>query len=171
MATSPLLTEYTRDLVSDHIKANIATSLANVRADRADKIVSTEPPRSYFIYDGANTYQCPAIFTVVDSFTVPDEVTGNNFVDAVVKLFVSAVVEDRDAALLTVKVERYQSALFALLHRITLEDQPKNLKIYTRVLSAAFSPLYTKNKDGEGIFRKEASMELEVKHWENPLLF
>jgi len=170
MAVSPLLSEFTRDLVVEHIKANINTALADVRADRPDAIVTTEPPRSYFIYDGANTYQCPAVFTVVESMSIPDEQTGNNFVDAILKMFVSVVVEDRDARLLTIKTERYQSALFQLLHRIPLEDQPKNLKIYTRVLGVAFSPLYTKNKEGEGIFRKEASIELEIKHWENPTL-
>lgn len=166
------LVEITRDLIQDQIKSNISVSLANVRSNRNDPQVTTEPPKSYFIFDGAHTYQCPAIFTVVDSMDLPEPQTGANFVDAVVRLFVSVVIEDREADKLTIKSERYQAALFDILHWKTLEDVPNNLKIWVRINRCEFSPLYTKKRGDEmGEFRKEVSLELEVKHWENPTTF
>ena len=166
------LCEAARDLILEHIKVNIAQALSDVRANWPDQVVTTEPPRSYFIYDGAHTYQCPAIFTVVDSMEFPEDTLNPNHVNATIRFFVSVVIEDREAKLLTIKAERYQAALFQVLHRIQLEDPVKNLKIYSRVLRAEFSPLYTKGpRAGEGSFRKEASMELEIKHWENPSLY
>lgn len=164
------LVETTRDLVLDTIKANIAAKLAGIRADRNDPIVSTEPPRSYFIFDGAHTYQCPAVFCVVDSMEFPEPSTGANHVNAIVKMYVSVVIEDREADRLTIKSERYQAALFEILHWTTLQDVPKNLRIWARVVNCQFSPLYTNARGGNmGEFRKEVSLELEVKHFENPI--
>jgi len=166
------LVEISRDLVLDQIKANIASSLALVRTNRNDPQVTTEPPKSYFIFDGAHTYQCPAVFAVVDSMDVPEPQTGANFVNALLRLFVSVVIEDREADKLTIKAERYQAALFDILHWRRLEDLPNNLKIWVRVVRCSFSPLYTKERgDDLGEFRKEVSLELEIKHWENPTNF
>lgn len=163
------LVEKTRQLVLDIIKANIDSALAAIRVDRNDPIVTTEPPKSYFIYDGAHTYQCPAVFAVVDSIEFPEERTGANHVNAVVKLYLSIVVEDREADKLTIKSERYQAALFAILHWATLQDNAKNTKIWVRVARCQFSPLYTKKRgEAQGEFRKEVSLELEIKHFENP---
>lgn len=163
------LVEITRDLVLDEIKAKIAPALAAIRVDRNDPIVSTEVPRSYFIFDGAHTYQCPAVFCVVDSMDLPEDRTGANHVNAVVRMYVSVVIEDREADKLTVKSERYQAALFDILHWTTLKDEPKNVKIFVRVANCQFSPIYTKKRGGNmGEFRKEVSLELEIKHYENP---
>jgi len=169
MSRAPHLVEKTRDLILSTIKANIAATLADVRIDRADPIVTTEPPKSYFIFDGANTYQCPAVFCVVDSIAFPEQTTGANHINAVVKMYVSVVIEDQSADKLTIKSERYQSALFEILHWATLQDVPKNVKIFVRVDRCDFSPIYTKKRgDDMGEFRKEVSLELEVKHFENP---
>lgn len=169
MNLAPHLVETTRNLVMATIKANIATALADVRTDRVDPSVTTEPPKSYFIFDGAHTYQCPAVFVVVDSAEFPEQTTGANFINATMKLFCSVVIEDREADKLTIKSERYQAALFEILHWATLQDDPKNVKIWVRVVRCEFSPLYTKLRgDNMGEFRKEVSLELEIKHWENP---
>lgn len=169
MSAAPHLVEKTRDLILTAIKANIATALNDVRLDRADPSVTTEPPKSYFIFDGAHTYQCPAVFVVVDTAEFPEEQTGANFVDATMRIFTSVVIEDREADKLTIKSERYQSALFEILHWATLQDDAKNVKIWVRVVRCSFSPLYTKKRgDNMGEFRKEVSLELEVKHFENP---
>lgn len=163
------LVEETRDLVMAEIKSKISAALAAVRADRADPQVTTDIPKSYFIFDGAHTYQCPAVFVVVDSVDFPEDITGANFVDAVVKMLVSVVIEDREADKLTIKAERYQAALFQILHWKPLEDVPNKVKIFTRVVRAEFSPLFTKVREAGvmGEFRKEVALELEVKHWEN----
>ncbi len=163
-------TEKARALILAQIKTNIAAELALVRSERSDPVVNAQPPKSYFIFDGAHTYQCPAIFVVADSAEIPEDNTGANMITAVFKFYVSAVVEGQDAAGLTILAERYQAALFKILHWKNLLDSSLNVKDWVRVVRFQFSPLYTKTRKGEnmGEFRKEVSLELEVKHYENP---
>lgn len=172
MANAAQLTERTRDLILAQIKANISAELAAIRGDRLDSSVNIPSPRSYFIFDGAHTYQCPAVFVVVDSGEVPDETTGTNYVSAVMKIFVSAVLEGVDAGSLTIKCERYQSALFKILHETVISDTADNVKIYIRCKRFQFSELFTKSRKNEDMadFMKEVALELEVKHWENPTI-
>lgn len=163
-------TEKARNQILAQIKSNIVSELAAIRADRHDPTVTVQNPQSYFIFDGAHTYQCPAIFVVADSGEIPEEQTGANQVTARLKFFVSAVVEGQEAAALTILSERYQAALFKILHWQTLTDTVLNVKDWVRVVRFEFSPLYTKTRkaDNMGNFRKEVSLELEVKHYENP---
>jgi hypothetical protein len=170
MGHAAQLTERTRDLILTQIQNNIVAELATIRADRADSLTNITNPQSYFIFDGAHTYQCPAIFVVVDSGEVPDEKTGTNYVSAIIKLYVSAVVEGLDAEALTRKCERYQSALFKILHQTTIVDTTDNVKLYILCKRFRFSELYTKSRkaDNMGDMRKEVAIELEVEHWENP---
>ncbi len=132
--------------------------------------MTTEPPQEYFIYGEAHTYQCPAVFVVIDSGEFPDQSTQTNYVSAVFKVYVSVVVEGQQEKALTIKCERYQSALFKILHETVITDSVDNVKIYTRCKRFQFSDLYThgRKKDNMGDFRKEVAIELEVKHWENP---
>ena len=164
------LSERTRALIMTQIKSNIVAELAAIRTSRSDPSVNVKPPQSYFIYDGAHTYQCPAIFLVVDSGEVPDDKEGTNYVSAVMKLYVSAVCEGQEANSLTIEAERYQAALFRILHQTTLTDLTDNVKLYILCKRFRFSELYTKSRkaDNLGNFRKEVAIELEVKHWENP---
>lgn len=166
------LTERARGLILTQIKNNIASELAAIRTDRADNTVSTEPPntQSYFIFDGAHTYQCPAIFVVSDTVEVPDERIGSNYVNAVMKFFVSAVVAAQIESSVTIKAERYQAALFKILHQTVINDSTDNVKIYILCKRIQFSEVYTKSRKGDNMadFRKEVAIELEVKHWENP---
>lgn len=168
--SAPQLSELTRQLVETQIKNHIAAELAAIRFDRQDPAVSTEPPRSYFIFDGAHTYQCPAIFIVVDSGEVPDDRLGTNYVSAVMKIFVTAVVEGQKEKSLTIQCERYQAALFKILHQTYIVDSTANVKIYILCKRFQFSRLYTKNQTAQnmGMFNKEIAIELEVRHWENP---
>ena len=167
--SAELLVEETRSLLLDEIKANIDAALTAIRNERNDPIVSTEPPISYFIFAPSNILRCPAVIIVVDSADIPEETTGANHINGVVSIFVSVVVEDREADLLTIKAERYQAALFRILHRKTLQDAVKNVKIYSRVRKLNYSPIYTtKAEDPMGEFRKEVVLELTVKHFENP---
>ena len=166
------LSERTRALIISQIQSNLANELTAIRASRNDNTVSTEPPllTSYFIFDGAHTYQCPAIFVIVDSGEVPDAQTGTNYVSAIMKVYVSAVVEGQEESSLTIKVERYQAALFKILHQTLITDPTDNVKIYILCKRFQFSQLYTKSRrqDNMGDFRKEVAIELEVKHFENP---
>lgn len=166
------LSERARSLILTQIKNNIATELAAIRSDRSDNTVSTEPPgsQSYFIFAGAHTYQPPAIFCVVDSAEIPDEKLGTNYVSAVIKVFVSAVVSAQTESSTTVKCERYQSALFKILHQTVILDTTDNVKIYILCKRIQFGELYTKSRKADNManFFKEVALELEVKHWENP---
>ncbi len=168
--TAAQLTEKARSLILNYLKSNIHAELQAIRTDRNDPTVAVQDVREWFIYDGAHTYQCPALFVVADSVEIPDEKTGTNMITATMKFFVSAVVEGQDAKGLTILTERYQSALFKLLHWQTLQDTNFNVKDFIRVVRFQFSPLYTKERKGDnmGSFRKEVSLELEVKHYENP---
>jgi hypothetical protein len=163
-------TEKARKVILAQIKNNIVAELAAVRADRADPTVNVQNPREYFSFDGAHTYQCPAIFIVADSFEMPEEKTEANYLNARLKFYVSAVVEGQDAGSLVVLAERYQAALIKILHWQTLTDLTLNTKDWVRVVRGRFSPLYTKERkaDNMGSFRKEVSLELEVQHFENP---
>ena len=170
MGFATQLSERTRDLILANIQQNIATELAAIRTSRNDPSVNLVTPRSYFIYDGAHTYQCPAIFLVVDSGEVPEQTTGANHVNAIMKLYCSAVVEAAGEESLTLLCERYQAALFRILHQLTITDTTDNVKIYSRVVRFRFSEIYTKSRKAENLanFRKEIALELEVKHFENP---
>lgn len=166
--TPEYLVEETRDLIQDTLKEEISQALAAIRGGR-DKSVTTEPPRAWFIYEGAAVLQCPAVFTVVDDASFEDQ-DGQNFVSMAVRMNVAVVVEDREADKLTRKAERYQAAVFRVLNKRHLQSPNGAVKLYARIARATFSPVYTKkNNSGEGgLFRKEVVLELEVKHFENP---
>lgn len=170
MVEGPWLTEKTRNMLMAAVKSDIAAQLAQVSTDRGDGQVSMEIPKNYFIFDGAHTYNCPALFFIVDSAEIPDERIGDNHVNAVIKVYVTCVVEDREMDYLTIKCERYGAALFRILQRRTLVDDVENVKIYSRVVRFTFSPMFTKSRkpEGKSDFRKEIALELEVKHFENP---
>ncbi len=165
---APELTERTRSLILTQIKNNIAAELAAIRTDRADNTIATEPPQSYFIYDGAHTYDCPAVFVIADSGEQPIDRTGVNYLSALMKLFVSVVVQGQDQRALTLRTERYQSALYKILDQTVITDSVVKVHIWCKRFT--FSPIYTKDtkSDTNGNFRKEVAIELEVKHWENP---
>lgn len=156
------------DLIQDHIKTNIASALANVRASRLDPIVSTEPPKEYFIYANANVYRPPAVFTIFESQKILDA-DGGNHINAVDHIMVVCVVEDRLERLLTIKAWRYQAAMMQILHLVNLTNSNGGIKLFSRVDSCEFSPIVnlTGKKGEELIFQKEMGLRLLVDHIEN----
>lgn len=157
------------DLILTHIKTNIAAALADVRADRTDPIVTTEPPKSYFIYPMAVGYKTPAVFVIGDSmqFMQPN---GPNFIKALSSINVTVLIEDRTAERLTIKAFRYMAALHEVLEQTNLQTADNKLKIVCKVTRAENSPLYSTKEDEsapDNVFRKEVSLFLEVDHWEN----
>lgn len=164
------LTEATVTLIQDHIKANIAGSLAAIRSDTPDDKVTTEPPKSYFLYPKAKGYRTPAVFIIAEEFDFKVQERGANYISGSVRINVSVLLEDRNRDLLTIRCWRYQSALHQLLSQTQLTTSDNALKIITIVTRARYSPLYSnvKNEDApEAIFRKEVLLELEVDHYEN----
>lgn len=164
------LTEGTVNLMMTQIQNNIAGALANVRADVNNPVVTTESPRSYFIYPKAHGYRGPAVFVIADNIDFRKEQRGANFISAVIRVNVTVMVEDRNAELLTRRAWRYQSALYQILDETQLVSADNKLKIVIIVKNARYSPTYTTAKDPsapEGIFRQEVMLECDVEHWEN----
>lgn len=168
---APKLTETTVNLINDYLQTNIATALTNVRTERNDPIVTTEPPREYFIYPRAHGYRPPAIFIICEAFDFRLE-TGPNFINGLAKINVTALVEDIDRTRVTIKCWRYQAALSQLLDNTQLTSSDNLVRIVTKQVRHSFSPLYTdmkvKNPEDPGVvFRQEVAIELEVEHYEN----
>lgn len=163
------LTETTINLILAYIEANIAAELALVRNDRPDASVSTEPPKTYFIYPRARGYRPPAVFAICEEFDFRLEQSKPNYINALAKVNVSILVEDRDRTALTVKCWRYQAALARMLDNLELSNQSGSVKLVCKEVRHSFSPLYTNTQDPEdpkAVFRKEVVVELEVEHYE-----
>lgn len=164
------LTEATVNLLVGHIKTNIAAALAGVRSEAPAPVVTTEAPKSYFIYPKAKGYRTPAVFVIADEFDFQVPERGANFISGSVHVNVSVLLEDRNSELLTIRCWRYQSALYNLLAQTQLTSSDNALKIVSIVRRARYSPLYSNSKDEnsvEAVFRKEVLLELEVDHYEN----
>lgn len=161
--------EIATNLIQDHIKATIATALADVRAARADAIVTTEPPREYFIYPTENVYQAPGIFTLFEKMSITNPLSDGNHINAKDYLTVACVIQDRLANLLTIKAWRYQAALMQCLHQVVLTNADSSVKLFLRVDECVFSdPVALIGKQGaDQAFRKEVGLKLIVDHIEN----
>jgi hypothetical protein len=157
------------DLVEAQIKANIATALQNVRAQRENPIVTTEPPREYFQYaEPAHVYRAPGVFTVAQDMDFRESL-GQNHLNSSDRIMVAVVVEDRKKQLLVKKAYRYQAALMQCLHHVTLTTADGTLRLFSRVKRCQFSGIINlkDEKAPDAIFRQEMSLQLTVEHVEN----
>lgn len=164
------LIEYTTNLLMTEIQAKIDAALQQVSTDRADNFVSLESPVSYFYFWNAQAYQAPAVFVIAEDFDMRLLDTGPNFVNALARMNVAVVVEDKDAYYVTVKAWRYQAALTKILHLAHMLSADQTVKLVAKVVRTTFSSLYPKDKsdqDPDEVFRKEVVVELEVEHYEN----
>jgi len=155
--------------IKNFIKAGIDQALADVRTDRGDAEVSTESPKAYFIYENPIGYRVPAIFVLGDTFDFQLS-RGQNFIEGKAIVYVSALVDDRNAELLTIKAWRYQDALHQLLDQAVLDDPVHNIKNVIKVVKAEFSNTFQMKAQNPGSeknpFRKEVMLTLEVEHFE-----
>lgn len=161
--------EIATQLIQEQIKNTIALNLANVRTERNDPIVTTEPPREYFIYPTANVYRSPAVFTIFEGQRILNTASNGNHINAVDNIVVVAVVEDRLERLLTIKAFRYQAALMQSLHLVTLTNSDGGLRLFVKVDSCEFSAVVNLvgKKGEEAVFQKEMGLRLSVDHIEN----
>ena len=165
----PHLVETAVDLVQAHIKSGIAAALVNVRALRTDNMVTTEPPKTYFIYAYPQTYRCPAVLFVVRDTDFQEASEKPNHINAVHDLAVAVVIEDKDKERLVRKSWRYQAALYQLLHRARLTSADNLVSLTVVVTRATFGPEFTesgKDDDPQGVFRKEVLFTCQVRHRE-----
>lgn len=163
------LAELVVDLLQAQVQTYILTALQNVRAQRLDNTVTTEAPRSYFTYEEAEVYRAPAIFTIIQDTDVRPDVQKANHVNALSRVIVAAVVEDRTKELVVKKAWRYQAALMQLLHLVRLTTADRTLSLFSRVKTCSFSPVVRLKdpKASDAVFRQEMSLTLNVEHIEN----
>ena len=161
--------EIATDLIQTQIKNTIVTALASLRAERNDPIVTTEPPREYFIYPTTNVYRPPAIFTIFEHQQIKNLKSDGNHINAIDSIVVACVVEDRLERLLTIKAWRYQAALMQCLHLVSLTNADGNVRLFSKVESCEFSAIVNlKGKNAQdSVFRKEMALRLSVDHIEN----
>lgn len=156
------------ELIQTHIQTSIAAALVAVRAERNDPIVSTEPPRDYFIYEEAHAYRAPAIYILADDQKILNREKGANYLAARDYILVNVIIEDRVARLATKKAWRYQAALLKVLHEVVLTTSDNTLRLFSIVENCKFSAVTLKDpKSADAVFRKEVSLALEVEHIEN----
>lgn len=158
------IVEGTVDLIVEQIKANILSALSGVRANRGDAAVTTEVPVSYFTYEPAIAYKTPAVFVIGDNVEFLQS-RGQNHINCQIRVFVSIVVEDRKASLLTIKGYRYHDALHEILDRAVLDSADGKSRNKIKVVSSQFGSTVPK-KSAESDFRKEVMLELTVEHFE-----
>jgi hypothetical protein len=163
-----LLVEDTLNLIVGQLKTGLPTALASIRVNRADARVTTEPPKSYFIFESAKGYQTPAVFVIARDIDFLKEQRGANYISARVRVFVAALIEDVKEDLLTIKSFRYQAAIHEVLEQLRIEDVPNNVTILVIVKHAGFSGIEGRRNPttNENVFRREVVLECDVEHWE-----
>jgi len=166
MSTWAQLAEGASNLLVDFIKTNIGAALDTVGANVGIPQVMIDNPKSYFIYEQPQAYECPAVFVVIDEQDFKVQERKANSVNAEDVFNVSVVVEDQDADLLTYKAWRYQSALFNILNLATIAANDGSLVLKCVVYRAKFSQVYSMKQEG-GKFRKEVMLECRIAHFEN----
>lgn len=164
------LAETTVREVTALIKSEISDVLSQLRIDRGDAKVSTEPPQSYFIYESAKGYRTPAVFVIAQDMDFQKSVYNANHITAKVTLGVSVLIEDKDKEKLTIKAWRYQAALHQILDQRQILVSPNKAKLFLIVNNAQFSPTFSGESSGNGtagVFRKEMALSLEVQQRES----
>lgn len=169
MGISHKLIETDVTLIADYIQANIVAALAEVTFDNVKKIPLPKPT-NVFAYEPVSVFRPPAIIVTPDEvdFRLGDK--GANFIDAVSRIMVVAVVEEREGPTLQFAAYRYQAALHKLLAQTHLYTADNSVHIVCKIERMRFSTVYTnaqKKDDPQGTFRKEVLLELDVEHYEN----
>jgi hypothetical protein len=153
-----------------YIQSNISAALDTVGANATTPpSVNIPNPKEYFIFPKPHGYQLPAIFVLCDDFDFNIDKMKSNFVNATVKVNVSAVIEGQTEDETTYVTWRYLSALHSVLDQTPIISTDNLLKLVVVVYHASFSPLYMRtesNGDG-GKFRKEIVLKCDVTHLEN----
>lgn len=165
------LSEIAVDLLIAKIKTDIPAALADIRTSRNDAFVSTELPQNYFDYGVPKpwAYRTPAIFVICDNIDFRLD-RGQNHTNAVVRINVGVVVEDKDCERLTAKTYRYQAALCRVLQESRLTASDDSVVYIVKVIRAEYSPIYSNAQaegDVQGVFRKEVRLECELEDYEN----
>jgi hypothetical protein len=150
----------------DHIKANIASALQDLRTDRTDNKVNLTPFLDYFVYPKAMGYRTPCAF-VLGRNTDFQLTRGQNAINANVSVQVSAVFQDKNAELLTYQAWRYSDVLHSILDRAHIVSTDGKEQNIVKVVSQTFGDTVEVKSQTESPFRMEVMTVLEVLHIED----
>lgn len=167
MASNKLI-EITVELIAQNIRENIAAALAEVAADRVLPIAIPKP-LNVFTYVPVSVFRPPAIIVNGEEIDFRLGEKKANFIDAVMRINVVAICEDREGPTLQYAAYRYQAALHKILAQTHLYNADKTVHIVCKVETARFSSIYTNAQQQgnvQGVFRKEVVLELDVEHYE-----
>jgi hypothetical protein len=165
--SSHRLIEESINLMITYLTANMPTALSEVSVDWADNKVPLNPPTAYFNYE-ASGYRPPCIFVIGESTNFRLGEKGANFITAVSRINVSALIQTDKNPNLTTMAYRYQAALHKLLNNKILDSSDSKVRIVVKVERAEFSATFTNAGKGEqGMFRKEVVLQCDVEHYEN----
>lgn len=162
------LVEISVDSIIGKLKSDLPASLAAIRSDRADNLVTMEPPRDYYTYPRAKGYRAPAVFVIGDRIDFQKDRKGANHVNAAIRVNVSTIVEDKDADRLMRKSYRYQAAIHQVLDQAALTSPDGSSRLTLVVQNAAFSGLYSNLEPGDpqAVYRQEISLEVDCFQYE-----
>lgn len=157
--------ESTVTQIIQHIKDNIDSSLADLRTDRTDNKVNTNPPVDYFPYAKAVGYRVPCVFVIGRNVQFLQE-RGQNHINAQITAQVSVVLEDQESERLTYKCWRYADAMHAILDQVELISTNLKIKNKIKVTSSEFGDAVQIKSQVESPFRMETMLMLEIEHYE-----
>lgn len=162
------LIETAVDLIVDKLEADLPVALQDIRVNRADNLVTMEPPRDYYIYPKSLGYRTPAVFVIGDRIDFLKNEKQANFIDATCRVNISVLVEDKDAERLMKKSYRYQAAVHQVLDQAVLLSADGQAKMTVVIMNASFSGLYStlKENDPQSVFRQEIALECDVQNYE-----
>lgn len=163
------LVEGARNLIIDYLKTNLSAQLDLVASKMGKPFISLESPVEYYIYPKPAGHRLPAVFVICDNVDFRIQQQKANFINAMDLFKVSILVEDQDAEALTVKADRYLSALHQTLDEADIVSSDQTLALKSIAYRASFSETYMRAEgsgDG-GKFRKEVLLECQIEHNEN----
>lgn len=162
------LVETAVDLVKAKLQTELPAALNDIRINRADNLVTLEPPRDYYVYPKAMGYRTPAVFVIGDRIDFLKERRGANHINAAIRVNVTVLVEDKDAERITRKAYRYQAAIHQVLDQKRLFSADGDAALTVVIQSASYSPLYSNLAAGDpqAVFRQEIALELDVFQFE-----
>jgi hypothetical protein len=162
------LVETAVDLVVDKLKADLPDALNDIRINRADNLVTMEPPKGYYTYPRSQGYRCPIVFVIGDRIDFLKAQRQANHVNAAIRLNISVMVEDKDSDRLMRKSYRYQAAIHQVLDQAVLQSADNLARMTVVIQNASFSPLYSNLEAGDpqSVFRQEIALECDVYDFE-----
>lgn len=160
------LTEVATSLITAAIQTGIQNGLSDISNYWHDGI-SLELPQTYLNYASSKGYRKPVIYVIPESMSFQQE-RGANHINALFRINVSCVVEERIERLLNSKAWRYQCAIVKLLHLKALDNTDHTVRVIPKVMNVVYSPTYSEDtlSNGPEVFCKEVLIELDVEHYE-----